>query len=180
MCAEERDRPGASALGAGVVVRDAAAEDLGGVLAIYNDVIASSTAVFSDAAVTLEDRERWFAARREQGYPVLVAADASGVVGFGSFGDFRAWPGYRYTVEHSVHVRADRRGEGVGTALVQALIERAAALGKHVMIAGAEAENLASIRLHERLGFAAVARLSEVAWKFDRWLDLVLLQRRLS
>ena len=110
---------------------------------------------------------------------MLVAGDASGVVGFGSFGDYRAWPGYRYTVEHSVHVRADRRGEGVGTALVQALIERAAALGKHVMIAGVEAENAASIRLHERLGFAVVARLPEVAWKFDRWLDLVFLQRRL-
>jgi phosphinothricin acetyltransferase len=179
VCAEDRDRSAARAHRAGVVVRDAGADDLGGVLAIYNDVIASSTAVFSDEAVTLEDRERWFAARREQGYPVLVAADASGVVGFGSFGDFRAWPGYRFTVEHSVHVRADRRGEGVGTALVRALIERAGALGKHVMIAGAEAENVASIRLHERLGFAVVARLPEVARKFDRWLDLVLMQRPL-
>jgi phosphinothricin acetyltransferase len=167
-------------VGEGVVVRDAAAEDLGGVLAIYNDVIASSTAVFSDAPVTLADREQWFAARCEQGYPVLVAADASGVVGFGSFGDFRAWPGYRYTVEHSVHVRADRRGEGIGAALLAELVERARALGMHVIIAGVEAENAASIRLHERLGFTAVARLSEVARKFDRWLDLVFMQRTLS
>jgi len=164
---------------ASFAIRDAASDDLGGVLAIYNEVIAFSTAVFSEQAVTLEDRARWLAGRREQGYPVLVAGDSSGVLGFGSFGDFRTWPGYRYTVEHTVHVRADRRGEGIGTALVQALIERAAALGKHMMIAGVEAENAASIRLHERLGFSVAARLSEVAWKFDRWLDLVFMERRL-
>ncbi len=175
--APERDNSVAG--GEGIAIREAVNDDLAGVLAIYNEVIAFSTAVFSDQAVTLEDRQAWLAARREQGYPVLVACDSSGVVGFASFGDFRAWPGYRYTVEHSVHVRADRRGEGIGTELVRALIGRAAALGKHVMIAGVEAENAASIRLHERLGFTAAARFSEVAWKFDRWLDLVFLERRL-
>jgi L-amino acid N-acyltransferase len=177
--ARDRDDSVASARAASIAVRDAESEDLVGVLAIYNEVIAFSTAVFSEQAVTLEERVRWLAARREQGYPVLVATDESGVVGFGSFGDFRAWPGYRYTVEHSVHVRVDRRGEGIGTELVRALIERAAALGKHVMIAGIEAENAASIRLHERLCFTIAARFSEVAWKFDRWLDLVFMQRRL-
>jgi len=163
----------------GPLLRDASPEDLPGLLAIYNEVIANSTAVFSDRPVTLEERERWVATRREAGYPVIVASDSSGVVGFGSFGDFRTWPGYRFTVEHSVHVRADRRGEGLGTLLLSTLIERAGALGKHVMIAGVDADNLASIRLHERLGFTKVAQLSEVAWKFDRWLDLVLLQRLL-
>ena len=177
MGARERDNSVQGA--ASIAIREAVSDDLAAVLAIYNEVIAFSTAVFSEQAVTLEDRERWLAVRHEQGYPVLVACDSSGVVGFGSFGDFRAWPGYRYTVEHSVHVHADRRGEGIGTELVRALIERAAALGKHVMIAGVEAENAASIRLHERLGFTVAARLSEVAWKFDRWLDLVFLERRL-
>jgi L-amino acid N-acyltransferase YncA len=166
--------------GGEVHVGDAAEEDLPGILAIYNEVIANSTAVFSDLAVTLQERERWLAARRAAGYPVIVAADPSGVVGFGSFGDFRTWPGYRFTVEHSVHIRADRRGEGLGTMLLSALIVRANALGKHAMIAGVDADNLASIRLHERLGFTNVARLSEVAWKFDRWLDLVFLQRLLT
>jgi L-amino acid N-acyltransferase YncA len=161
---------------AAVAVRDAVEADLEGLTAIYNEVIANSTAVFSDQQVTLEDRGAWIAARRDDGFPVLVAADASGVVAFGSFGPFRTWPGYRRTVEHSVHVRADRRGEGVGTVVLAALIERAAALGMHAMIAGVEAENAASIRLHERLGFSVVARLPEVAWKFERWLDLVFLQ----
>jgi len=158
-----------------VSVRDAGVADLGGLLAIYNEVIENSTAVFSNQQVTLEDRASWLAARQGDGFPVLVAADASGVVAFGSFGSFRTWPGYRHTVEHSVHVRADRRGEGIGSAVLAALIERAAGLGMHTMIAGVEAENAASIRLHERFGFSVVARLPEVAWKFDRWLDLVFL-----
>jgi phosphinothricin acetyltransferase len=159
-----------------VTVRDAGEADLGGLLAIYNEVIENSTAVFSDQQVTLEDRADWLAARQGDGFSVLVATDPGGVVAFGSFGAFRTWPGYRFTVEHSVHVRADRRGEGIGTAVLAALIERAAALGMHAMIAGVEAENAASIRLHERLGFSVVATLPEVAWKFDRWLDLVFLQ----
>jgi len=161
----------------GAGVGDAAREDMAGVLAIYNEVIANSTAVFSDSPVALEEREAWFEARRAQGYPVLVVRDRSGVAAFGSFGDFRSWPGYRHTVEHSVHVRADRRGQGIGTAIVAALIVRAGELGKHVMIAGIDADNAGSIRMHERLGFIQAARLSQVGWKFDRWLDLVLLQR---
>jgi L-amino acid N-acyltransferase len=150
---------------------------LPGLLAIYNDVIATSTAIYSYQAVSLEDRTQWWRARVGAGYPVLVAVDPSGVLGFSTFGDFRSWPGYRFTVEHSVHVRADRRGHGVGKELVKALFPRAEALGKHVMIAGVDAANEASIRFHERLGFEKTAHLREVGYKFDRWLDLVFLQR---
>ena len=158
-------------------IRDAVESDLPGLLAIYNDVIATSTAVYSDVAVTLEDRTQWWRTRLEQGYPVLVAVDQSGVLGYSTFGDFRPWPGYRFTVEHSVHVRSDSRGQGVGRELVKALFPRATALGKHVMIAGVDAANEASIRFHERLGFEKAAHLREVGHKFDRWLDLVFLQR---
>jgi L-amino acid N-acyltransferase len=160
-----------------VEIRDAIEGDLPGLLAIYNDVIATSTAVYAYVPVTLEDRTQWWRARVAQSYPVLVAVDDSGVLGFSTFGDFRTWPGYRFTVEHSVHVRADRRGQGVGKELVQALFPRAEALGKHVMIAGVDAANAASIRFHERLGFERAALLREVGHKFDRWLDLVFLQR---
>jgi phosphinothricin acetyltransferase len=105
-------------------------------------------------------------------------ADAAGeVIGFSTFGDFRAWPGYRFTVEHSVHVAAGMRGAGVGRALVEALFPIAASLGKHVMIAGVDADNGASIRFHERLGFERSGRLRQVGFKFDRFLDLVFLQR---
>ena len=158
-------------------IRDAVESDLPGLLAIYNDVIATSTAVYTYSPVTLEDRTQWWRARLAQGYPVLVAVNESGVQGFSTFGDFRPWPGYRFTVEHSVHVRADCRGQGVGKELVKALFPRAAALGKHVMIAGVDAANEASIRFHERLGFEKTGHLREVGQKFDRWLDLVFLQR---
>jgi phosphinothricin acetyltransferase len=160
-------------------IRDATEEDLGGLLAIYNDVIATSTAIYSCDPVTLEERQKWWRARTAQGYPVLIARDEQGVAGFATFGDFRAWPGYRFTVEHTVHVRAAGRGRGVGTLLVQALLARAAALGKHVMIAGVDAANAAAIRFHERLGFEKCGHLREVGYKFERWLDLVFLQRRL-
>ncbi|HUA90192.1 MAG TPA: GNAT family N-acetyltransferase [Steroidobacteraceae bacterium] len=161
-------------------IRDALEEDLPGLAQIYNEVIATSTAIYSSTPVTLEDRREWWRTRTAAGYPVLVARDAQGVAGFATFGDFRAWPGYRFTVEHSVHVRADGRGRGVGTLLMQALLPRAAALGKHVMIAGVDAANAASIRFHERLGFERCAHLREVGYKFDRWLDLVFLQRMIQ
>ena len=160
-------------------IRHASSDDLPGLLAIYNDVVATSTAIFSERPSSLEDRQQWLEARTALGYPVLVAADASGVLGYASFGDFRAWPGYRFSVEHSVHVRADSRGRGIGPALVTALLPRAAALGKHVMIAGIDADNAASLRMHGRLGFERVGHLKEVGWKFGRWLDLVFMQRTL-
>jgi L-amino acid N-acyltransferase len=158
-------------------IRDAEESDLPGLLAIYNDVIATSTAVYSDTPVSLEDRRQWRQARAASGYPVLIAADSSGVLGFATFGDFRSWPGYRFTVEHTVHVRADCRGRGIGGELLQALFPRATALGKHVMIAGVDAANTASIRFHERHGFERAGLLREVGNKFGRWLDLVFLQR---
>jgi L-amino acid N-acyltransferase len=161
-------------------IRDATEADLPGLVAISNEIIATSTAIYSNEPVTLANRREWWRARAAQGYPVLVATDASGVSGFASFGDFRAWPGYRFTVEHSVHVRADCRGQGVGTQLIKALLPRAAACNKHVMIGGVDASNAASIRFHERLGFTQVGHLCEVGYKFDRWLDLVFLQRRLG
>jgi L-amino acid N-acyltransferase len=151
--------------------------DLQGLVAIYNDVIATSTATFTMTAVTLAERREWWRARIAQGYPVLIARDAHGVAGFGTFGEFRAWPGYRHTVEHTLHVRADARGRGIGTQLLLALMERARLAGKHVMIAGIDGDNTGSIRLHERLGFTQAGRLREVGYKFDRWLDLVFLQR---
>jgi L-amino acid N-acyltransferase len=161
-------------------LRDAIESDLPGILDIYNEVIANSTAIYADKAVSLPDRLAWFKARQEQNYPVLVAVDRTEVIGFISFGDFRAWPCYLYSVEHSVHVRADHRGQGIGRALLDAIVPRAAALGKHVLIAGIDADNVNSIKLHERTGFAQVAHFREVGRKFDRWLDLVFMQRFLT
>jgi len=164
-----------------MLIRDAQTRDLPQILAIYNDVIATSTAVYATEPTSLAERGDWFEQRRGRGFPVLVAVEGEAVVGFSSFGEFRgAWSGYRHSVEHSVHVRADARGAGVGRALVEALFPLAAALDKHVMIGAVDAANAGSIRLHERLGFARVAHFREVGRKFDRWLDLVFLQRFLD
>jgi L-amino acid N-acyltransferase len=162
-------------------IRAASEADLPGILAIYNDVIATSTAVYTSEPATLDERRAWFSTRHAHGFPVLVAADRDQVLGFASFGEWRgAWPGYRCTVEHSVHVRADVRGRGVGRALVEALFPAALALGKHVMIGGIDAANDASIRFHARLGFERVACFREVGHKFGRWLDLIFMQRFLD
>jgi phosphinothricin acetyltransferase len=150
--------------------------DLPQILAIYNEVIRHSTAVFSDEEFTPSRGEAWFDAKMERGFPLIVARDAAGIAGFGTFGEFRAWPGYRHSVEHSVHVRADCRGQGIGRALVQELLSRAAGLGKHVMIAGIDADNAVSIGLHRSLGFTDAGHFHEVAFKFGRWLDLVFMQ----
>lgn len=161
-------------------IRPATEADLPAITAIYNDVIATSTAIYVDEPFSAEERAAWFAARRAAGYPVLVADDGDGVLGLATFGDFRAYPGYRHTVEHSVHVRADARGRGLGSTLVAALFEPARALGKHVMIAAVDASNAGSIRMHERLGFARGAILREVGWKFGRWLDVEFMQKFLD
>ena len=164
-----------------MLVRPAEIDDLAAVLAIYNDLVATSTAVYAIEPATLAERRAWFETRRGHGFPVLVAARDSEVLGFASFGEWRGtWGGYRFTVEHSVHVRADARGAGVGRALVEALVPRALALGKHVMLGGVDAANLDSIRFHERLGFMRAAHFREVGRKFGRWLDLVFMQRCLD
>jgi L-amino acid N-acyltransferase len=159
-----------------VQIRDAGLLDLGAITAIYNEVLTSSTAIYSDQLTTLEERTAWWKARREQGYPVLVATDGSHVAGFGTFGDFRSWPGYRFTVEGTIHIHSSSRSQGVGTALLQELIRRARALGKHTMLAGVDSENTASLRFLERSGFEHVGYIPEAGYKFDRFLDLVLLQ----
>ncbi|HEY7383031.1 MAG TPA: GNAT family N-acetyltransferase [Beijerinckiaceae bacterium] len=162
-------------------VRPAAAADLPEILTIYNEVIATSTAVYALDPVSLDERRTWFEGRRALGFPVLVADDGADVLGFASFGHWRgAWPGYRYTVEHSVHVRAGRRGSGIGRALVEALFPLARDLGMHAMLGGVDADNKASLRFHKRLGFVPVAHFREVGHKFGRWLDLIFVQRFLD
>ena len=118
-------------------IDDATDDDLPAVVAIYNDVLRTSTAIYRDEPATLDERRAWNEARKKNGYPLLVArTDAVAVAGFATFGDFRPWPGYRFTIEHSVHVAEGLRGHGIGTALMEALIARGTALGKHVMVAG--------------------------------------------
>jgi L-amino acid N-acyltransferase YncA len=161
------------------MIDDACRQDLAEILAIYNEVIRNSTAVYTELELSPERGESWFDHKRAGGFPFIVSKDDSGITGFGTFADFRAPPCYRHTVEHSVHVRRDCRGKGIGRKLVIELMARACAMQKHIMIAGIDADNVASIQLHQSLGFVNVGHFHEVGFKFGRWLDLVFLQCRL-
>jgi L-amino acid N-acyltransferase YncA len=167
-----------------MMIRTATEQDIPEITAIYNEVVANSTAVWTEKRDTEAERLAWMNARRGLGYPVLVATQdltqGSTVLGYGTFGDFRAWSGYRHSVEHSVYIHADHRGRGLGRTIVGELITAASALGKHVLIAGIDGGNMASIRLHERAGFIEVARMPEIGRKFGRWLDLIFMQRFLD
>jgi L-amino acid N-acyltransferase len=159
-----------------MIVRDATEADLPAILAIYNRVIATSTAVYTEAPSTIEDRQAWLSARRAANLPV-IASITDRVCGFASFGDFRPWPGYAWSVEHSVYVDEAARGCGVGSALLQRLIDEARSRNKHVMVGGIGAENRASLALHAKFGFVEAGRLREIGRKFGSWLDLVFVQR---
>ena len=157
-------------------IRDLREDDLPALLAIYNDVLLTSTAIYRDEPATLEERRDWWQARVRLQQPVLAAVDDSGLIGFASFGDFRAFDGYRFTVEHSVYVRSDARRMGAARALMQGLVAEARALGKHALVGAVESGNTASLALHSALGFAEVGRMPQVGAKFGRWLDLTWMQ----
>lgn len=159
-----------------MTIRQATENDLPQILAIYNEVIIHTTAVFEYEPHTLDMRRQWFRNKQEQGFPVFVAEESGEIAGLSSIGPFRAWAAYRYTVENSVYVAAPHRGKGIAKLLMPPLIEAAKQLQLHAIVAGIEATNKASIQLHRYFGFEEVAHFKEVGWKFDRWLDLKFLQ----
>jgi L-amino acid N-acyltransferase YncA len=158
------------------IIRPASADDLEAILAIYNHVIVNTTAVYSEKPHTMEMRTDWYNDRIKNNFPVFVAETGGIVSGFSSFGHFRVWPCYRYTVEISVYVEESFRGKGISKLLLAALIERAKKMNLHAMIAGISADNGVSINLHRSFGFSEVAHFKEVGYKFGRWLDLKFLQ----
>ena len=159
-----------------ILIREAIENDLPQLLAIYNDIILNTTAVYDYEPHTLEMRQSWFKTKQEQGFPVFVAEDENKIVGFSSIGPFRAWAAYKYSVENSVYVAASERGKGIGKLLISTLIEAAKKLNMHTIIASIDASNEASLRLHRFFGFEEVANFKEVGFKFGRWLDLKFLQ----
>ena len=163
-----------------MMIRPATEQDIPAITAIFNEAVVNSNAIWTEKQDTEAERLAWMKARLALGYPVLVAAEGPVVLGYGTFGDFRAFPGYRYSVEHSVYIHVDHRGLGLGRVIVDELVAAANALGKHVMIAGIDGGNPASLRLHAQAGFVEVARMPEVGRKFGRWLELVFMQRVLD
>ena len=157
-------------------VRHATLDDAPDLLEIYNDAILHTTAVYTYDPVTVENRIEWLEGKARDGWPVFVAEDAGKVIGFSSYGPFRAWPAYLYTIENSVYVHPAHRGQGIGKLLIPPLLEAARNQNMHAIIAGIDATNVASQRLHAHFGFEQVAHFREVGFKFGRWLDLTFME----
>lgn len=161
-------------------IRYAVKEDCAAIAAIYNHAVINTAAIWNDQTVDADNRIAWFEARALLGYPVIVSEENGVVTGYASFGDWRAFDGFRHTVEHSVYVHPDHQGKGLGLALMVRLIEEARRIGKHVMVAGIEAQNQGSIHLHQKLGFTITGQMPQVGTKFGRWLDLTFMQLQLD
>jgi L-amino acid N-acyltransferase YncA len=157
-------------------IREAAEADLPAILAIYNEVVANTTAAYVYEPHTLEMRKSWFVELKNGGWPVIVSEEEGVITGFGCISVFRNKPGYKYTGEHTLHVHEDHRGKGIGQALLRALVREAKRLELRTLVGGIDAENAVSLKLHAELGFVETARMPQVAWKFGRWLDLVFMQ----
>ncbi len=151
------------------------------ILAIFNEAIANTTALYDYKLRTDADMVSWFADKAAKNHPVLGVENAAGdLLGFATFGQFRVRPAYKYSVEHSVYVDTRFRGQGVGRFLLEATIVAVGKQDYHVMVGGIDAENAVSIKLHESVGFTHCGTVRQAGFKFGRWLDLALYQRILA
>ncbi|MFL9710828.1 N-acetyltransferase family protein [Methylobacillus sp. Pita1] len=147
------------------------------ILSILNEAIANSTALYDYKPRSLENMSEWFKAKQASSFPVIGAISPDGeLLGFASYGTFRAWPAYKYSIEHSVYIRRDHRGKGLGRILMERLIAKALEQQYHVMIGGIDESNGASVMLHRRLGFSHAGTIKQAGFKFGRWLDLAFYQ----
>ncbi|MBI4180693.1 MAG: N-acetyltransferase [Chloroflexi bacterium] len=158
------------------MIRYAQTTDLGAILDIYNDAILNTTSVYDYKPHTIEDRLSWYEKKVSDGFPVLVSEENKDVIGFATFGPFRAWPAYKYTVEHSVYVHKDHRGKRVGTRLMIELIKIANEREYVTMVAGIDSSNEGSRVMHENLGFTNCGTIKKAGYKFGKWLNLTFYQ----
>ncbi|HEX3934192.1 MAG TPA: GNAT family N-acetyltransferase [Puia sp.] len=157
-------------------IHQARETDIPGILEIYNDAILNTTALYTYEPFTLPMMQQWFAEKKAKALPVFVAAAGEGIAGFASYGPFRPWPAYKYSVEHSIYVHKDQRGKGISKILLRTLIDHASAGNLHTIVAGIDSQNEVSINLHRQFGFKEMGQIAQVGYKFGRWLDLVFMQ----
>ncbi|GDX22202.1 N-acetyltransferase [Actinomycetes bacterium] len=160
-------------------IREATLSDISAITDIYNEVILKTNAIYRESQVNPDDRVKWFNQRVDSGYPVIVAEINGEIVGYGAFNDFRFGEGYSGTVEHSLHVKSENRGNGVGGVIMAELLAIALKQNRKIMVAGIDSENTRSIEFHKRFGFIETARMPGVAIKHEKRLTLVLMQKDL-
>ena len=163
-----------------MIIRSAKSSDAAAIADIYNDAVENTTAIWNDALVDTNNRKDWLRDRTSAGYPVFVCVQNDTVIGYASYGQWRGFDGFALSAELSVYIHKDHRGLGQGRALLAQLINAAKAQGLHVLIAGIDATNEGSLKLHGSMGFVETARMPQVGKKFGRWLDLVFMQLRLD
>ncbi|UZR92711.1 GNAT family N-acetyltransferase [Chondrinema litorale] len=153
------------------------AEQLPEILEILNEALLNTTALYEYKPRTLDVMETWFTKKKQGNYPIIGAFDTENkLLGFASFGPFRDWPAYKYSIEHSVYVRSDARGKGLGRILLQEIINKAEEQNYHMIVAGIDTENKGSIKLHEKEGFVFCGTIKHAGYKFGKWLDLSFYQ----
>lgn len=162
-------------------IRPATEADIPDIQAIYAHHVLHGAGTFEEEPPSVEDMAERFHKVVDRGFVWLVATDTTGVLGYGYYAPFRERSAYRFTVEDSIYVREDVRGQGVGKALVSRLIELATAAGLRQMIAViGDSENVGSVGVHSSLGFHMVGTMKAVGLKFGRWVDVVTMQRPLG
>jgi L-amino acid N-acyltransferase len=163
-----------------ILIRFAQKKDLQDILDIYNDAVLHTTAVYTYKAQTLESREIWFNQKMDEGYPVIVYELDNKVVGFATFGPFRPWPAYKYSIEHSIYVDNNYQRKGIATSLLKEIISIANEREYKTLIGGIDAANEKSIAMHEKFGFVHSGTIKNAGYKFNQWLDLAFYQLDLN
>ncbi|MBE9429955.1 GNAT family N-acetyltransferase [Staphylococcus warneri] len=158
------------------MIRQAQQSDLTSILDIYNDAIINTTAVYTYQPTNIEERQAWFNHKQQNGDPIFVFEKDDIVQGFATYGQFRDWPAYLYTIEHSIYVHPKYRHLGIASQLLIKLIEEAKDNNFRTLIAGIDASNTGSIKLHEKFGFSHSGTIKYAGYKFDQWLDLTFYQ----
>lgn len=158
------------------MIRQAQQSDLTSILDIYNDAIINTTAVYAYQPTNIEERQAWFNHKQQNGDPIFVFEKDDIVQGFATYGQFRDWPAYLYTIEHSIYVHPKYRHLGIASQLLIKLIEEAKDNNFRTLIAGIDASNTGSIKLHEKFGFSHSGTIKYAGYKFDQWLDLTFYQ----
>ncbi len=155
--------------------------DAEAILAIFNHAILHTTALYEYQPRTMTTMQTWFANKTAGNFPVWGLKDENGqLLAFGSYGTFRAFPAFKYSVEHSVYVHPDQQGKGYGSLMLQQLIQSAEQQGYHLLIGGIDASNVGSIALHQKHGFVHSGTITQAGFKFGRWLDLAFYQLTLT